>query len=190
MFSKILDMFRTKKIVSTTVSANYSTDEIKSELIKILDLDKSKDSWDIINHSPEVYIYDDDSLDYIWNRFAKRYGFTEITEMRQDNDSVVNYKSSSIKIQYNGNREDNLLGLISLASLIKDDFKLFYCCDSYHSSDIAFLAIPNDLWESIYKNYPESAIQYRLIDANIDSFFEVAFSEQNQRTYEENITSC
>lgn len=147
----------------------------------LLSMPDDENSWETICERSENFLITDDFIDSTWNRLADKYGFKHISENRiSENEIQLSYGKSSTKYQLNHDRDDVIRAYCALSKLLEDDFYLFYCTDSWQTSDLAFLAVPISHINS------ENEIENNKIipvQEDFDTFFNTAFSDEYKKQY-------
>ncbi|WP_188150516.1 hypothetical protein [Teredinibacter waterburyi] len=147
----------------------------------LISIPDDENSWEAICDRSENFLITDDFIDLSWNRLADKYGFNHISEnMISENEVELSYRKSSIKYQLNHDRDDIIRAYCALSKLLEDDFYLFYCTDSWQTSDLAFLAVPSSHIDSLNDNESKKIIP---VQENFDIFFNNAFSDEYKNNY-------
>jgi|GEM_PF-3257021 len=165
---------------------NHSYELLCNFIRKYLRLSQNDDSWRLITKNQGFFLFSDAVNESTWNAFAERHLLTKISASVQGNLVSLAYKNKEISFSLNENREDGILFIFHVAALVFDDFKIFYCKDSWHSDDLAFLAVPNDLWSEINTDQNAKLIGHRLVSLNFSSFeifMDQAFNASNRNEY-------
>ena len=153
---------------------------------KYLRVPKNDDSWSLVLKKHKFFLFSNEFDESTWNLFANRHELPNVSAVVHDNQVSLAYKDKKIVFTLHENREDGILFVFNVAALVADDFKIFYCKDSWHSDDLAFIVIPSELWREL--NTPQNAelINQRLLGLDFDSFQEFmnhAFSGTNKNEY-------
>lgn len=160
---------------------------------------REKSSWTYLLErqacpdEPNCFIWtDDEEFAERWNKIAgKAAGSADVgTEAKEgvgDKTFALffTYKGEKVQVPLSFSRDDGLITIHTLSQLVKADSGIRFVVDSYHSSDLAFLALSPRDWESLESEFGADAVAYRFlaIPQDFDDFFRQAFSDENNRTY-------
>lgn len=158
----------------------------------MLQIPASDSSWSCMLESQTSFIWDEHGEEVDdWNRMiASVEGLPEVSvsvdevnedEEEDEDDSRVYYcyRERSVLVPFQHERGDNLIGVHSLAKLVQSDSELRYCRDSWHSSDVAFLALAPTQWQTLEAEFGREAVERRFlrVDADFETFTASAFTE-------------
>lgn len=153
---------------------------------KYLRVPKNDDSWRLILKNHKFLLFSDEFDESTWNFFANRHELPNVSVDVHDNQVSLAYKDKKIVFTLHKDREDGFLFIFYLAKLVSDDFKIFYCKDSWHADDLAFIVIPSELWLELNTQQNAELINHRLLGLDFDSlqgFMDHAFSATNKNEY-------
>lgn len=167
---------------------NELPDYNKSIFSKILNMPLSKDSWGLITKNPKRFLFADEEIDCSWNGYAKRKKYGKIKcEFLGDVNWSLSYKQNTLFFKVDNNRDDRITFILKLAKLLKSDFKILYCKDSGHSSDLAFLVVSLAEWEQYSALQERESFVKRFLLLEHDDpnqFIDEAFKPENKNIYE------
>lgn len=172
----------------------------------IVAIPREKSSWDYIleRHDrpdgPDCFIWsDDEEFAERWNEIAGKAAGSEDVRVESTEDVgdafalFFTYKGTKVQVPLSFSRDDGLITIHTLSQLVKTDSDIRFFVDSYHSSDLAFLALSPRDWNSLEAEFGVDAVAYRFlaIPRNFDDFVRQAFADENNRTYpdEETVSS-
>lgn len=163
--------------------------EYLSAARSILALGQEEDSWDFIKDRYKCFIWTDDDSVQQWNEIAKR---SKLSSVQQRIDAAakgerefLTYKGKTVEAPLTHSRDDRLIIIHTLGRLVRNDSDIRFCVDSFHSSNLAFLALSPGDWKALEKEFGKKAIAYRFLPLgeDIDMFVDQAFSDENNRHY-------
>lgn len=165
---------------------NDAHELLNSFVRKYLRVPKNDDSWRLILKNHKFLLFSNEFDESTWNFFANRHGLPNVSAVVHDNQVSLAYKDKKIVFTLHENREDGILFIINVAALVSDDFKIFYCKDSWHSDDLAFIVIHSELWREVNTHQNAELINHRLLGLDFDGlqgFMDHAFSTTNKNEY-------
>lgn len=136
----------------------------------ILALPKKRDAW------AAYIVLDRHAADFIrvgegagierWNaQHGKAAGKSDVdwkfAGTRQD--CFLSYRGKTLRVPVAHDRDDDLAMLLTLNRLVKADAEIRFCIDSWHGSDLAFLALPPAAWRLLEAEYGAKAVAYRFM---------------------------
>jgi len=156
----------------------------------MLAIPEDQSSWDCICEDTKSFLWTDDDTIEPWNEIAVAGGLPQV-EQRVDGESAesermfLTYKGNKVEVPLTHSRDDRLGILHTLGWLVRNDSEIRFCLDSYHSSDLAFLALPPQDWKALEREFGAKAVAFRFLafPKDLEKFFEEAFSEENNRGY-------
>jgi hypothetical protein len=157
----------------------------------ILNVPQDKCSWNNFIVSNDACFLWDSHGDEVeqWNKLADgKAGLDEAKIVYdQDGECCLTYKGRSVRVPLVGGREDNTIAIHTLSQLVAEDSEIRFCVDSSHSNDIAFLALPPNVWRMLESEFGIAAVAYRFLKmpASLEDFLQQAFSKENNRDYAE-----
>lgn len=163
--------------------------EYLSAARSILALGKEEDSWDFIKDQHNCFIWTDEDTVQQWNEIAKKSELPQVEQRidaaAKDEREFLTYKKKTVEAALTHSRDDRLIIIHTLGRLVRNDSDIRFCLDSFHSSNLAFLALPPAGWKTLEKEFGKEAIAYRFLSLaeDLDAFIGQAFSEKNNRHY-------
>lgn len=146
----------------------------------LLQVPASESSWDCMLESQTMFIWDEHGEEVDdWNKMvAQAEGLPEV-EVVQDDDIFYRYRDQQVLVPFQDERGDNLIGVHTLAKLVERDSDMRFCRDSWHSSDVAFLALSPAQWRLLEDEFGLEAVERRFlkIDADFETFCGLAFAD-------------
>jgi len=162
----------------------------RSAARSILALSEEEDSWDFIKEEHDPFIWtDDDDTPERWNEITAKSKLPRvghrIDSSDKDEREFLTYKGKTVEVPLTHSRDDRLIILHTLARLVREDSDIRFCMDSYHSSNLAFLALPPADWKALEKEFGAKAVAFRFLafPKDLKKFHEKAFSDENNRRY-------
>lgn len=153
---------------------------------KIIRIPSQEDSWPLIEENASAFFWTDSDIEEFWSCLALSEGYDPIrVAIDQAEKMHISYKDKHAEINLTGTRQDRTASILALANVISDDFTVLYCKDSWHSSDLAFLVLPNEIFTDTVNSQKATKINKRFIvvDHDLHRFETEAFSEKNQNLY-------
>ena len=101
-----------------------------------------------------------------WNElFAGKHdiGTVHATVEGKKEHFFLEYGGSKLQAPVKHDRDDELVVLVTLNRLVKEVTEIRFCIDSYHSSDLAFLALPPGEWAALEAEFGAPAVAYRFM---------------------------
>lgn len=165
-----------------------SKDYSKTIFSKIINMPLSKDSWTFIAKNPKHFLCTDEEIDWCWNGYAKRKKYGKVQfDLLDDRRWSLTYKHNTSIFEVDNCRDDKITFILNLAKVLRNDFKILYCKDSGHSSDLVFLPVSCDEWEcNKYLQDREAFIKRFFLLENTDTnrFIDEVFKPENRNVYE------
>jgi len=83
------------------------------------------------------------------------------------------YDGSKLQAPVKQDRDDETVVVLTLNRLVKDVTEIRFCVDSWHASDLAFLALPPFEWAALEAEFGAPAVAYRfmLLPDTVDKFW-------------------
>jgi hypothetical protein len=101
-----------------------------------------------------------------WNElFAGKHdmGTVHATVEGKKEHFFLAYSDTKLQAPVKHDRDDELVVVVTLNRLVKDITEIRFCIDSYHSSDLAFLALPPVEWAALEAEFGAAAVAYRFM---------------------------
>jgi len=101
-----------------------------------------------------------------WNElFAGKHdvGTVNATVEGSKENFFLAYDGSKLQAPVRHDRDDELVVVLTLNRLVKGVTEIRFCVDSYHSSDLAFLALPPAEWAALEAESGAPAVAYRFM---------------------------
>lgn len=136
----------------------------------ILAIPKEKSSWTRYiqrdEHADEfLWTGNGDAVDR-WNaQFAGKHGVQPVAfsvEGKKE-DVFLAYRGRKRQAPVKHDRDDDMAVLLTLNQLVKGIAEIRFCVDSYHASDLAFLAMPPFEWAALEAEFGAPAVAYRFM---------------------------
>jgi hypothetical protein len=136
----------------------------------ILMLPKDKSSWTRYiqrdEHAAEfLWTGNGDAVDR-WNeQFAGKLGVPPVAfsvEGKKENVYLA-HRGRRLRAPVKHDRNDDMVVLLTLNRLVKGIAEIRFCVDSYHASELAFLAMPPAEWAALEAEFSASAVAYRFM---------------------------
>ena len=125
-----------------------------------------------------------------WNRLAGSVpGAAKVDKKIIDGRYVyLSYRGRTLQAPVKESREDDTIEVHTLSRLVKSDWDIRFCVDSWHTSDLAFLALPPATWRTLEHQFGADAVRYRFIPLpeDLDAFwkaFDRISAEAAKRSY-------
>jgi hypothetical protein len=136
----------------------------------ILAIPKDKSSWTRYiqrdEHADEfLWTGNGDAVDR-WNaQFAGKHGVQPVnfTVAGKKEDFFLAHRGRKLQAPVKHDRNDDMVVLLTLNRLVKGIAEIRFCVDSYHASDLAFLAMPPAEWASLEAEFEAPAVAYRFM---------------------------
>ena len=136
----------------------------------MLALPPQKDSWDHYvlkdEHEAEfIWIGDGEAVER-WNElFAGKHDIETVhaTVEGKKEHFFLAYDGSKLEAPVKHDRDDEMVVVLTLNRLVKSVTEIRFCVDSYHSSDLAFLALPPMEWSALEAEFGASSVGYRFM---------------------------
>jgi hypothetical protein len=132
----------------------------------ILRVPANRSSWAYIAaHSGKrdhAFIWTQDGLEVEqWNaKAAATAGLPPVQRSVRDGAVFLAYKGAELKVPEDGAHDDTL-AVHTLDQLVRQDSPVFWCLDSWNSSDPAFLSLPPAQWRQLVREFGKEAVEYR-----------------------------
>lgn len=155
----------------------------------ILALSKEEDSWNYIKEETDVFIWTDDDTIEQWNNIASETKLPRVDQRidssAKDEREFLTYKGKTVEVPLSQSTDDRLITVHTLGRLVRNDSDIRFCLDSWHSSNLAFLALSGADWKALEKEFGKKAVAFRFLafPKSLENFFKQAFSEENNREY-------
>jgi hypothetical protein len=136
----------------------------------ILAIPKDRSSWTRYiqrdEHADEfLWTGNGDAVDR-WNaQFAGRQGVQPVAfsvEGKKENFFLA-HRGRKLQAPVKHDRNDDMVVLLTLSRLVKGIAEIRFCVDSYHASDLAFLAMPPAEWAALEAESGAPAVAYRFM---------------------------
>jgi hypothetical protein len=136
----------------------------------ILSIPQGASSWDRYilqdQHNDEfLWTGDGEAVDR-WNQlFAGKNGSGSVNftvEGKKENFYLA-YGGRKIQAPVKHDRDDDMVVIVTMNNLVKSVAEIRFCVDSYHSSDLAFLAMPPGEWAALEAEFGTEAVAYRFM---------------------------
>jgi hypothetical protein len=149
-------------------------------------------SWDTMLEATESFLWTDADVVESWNGMAAQRGLPAV-QVATKGDSAdearcfLTYGGKTVEAPSEHSVDVRLVDIHTLARLVKNDLEIRFCVDSFHSSDLAFLALPPGDWRALEKEFGVKGVAFRFLPLarSLDKFEEQAFSDENNRYYGE-----
>lgn len=136
----------------------------------MLALSPLRDSWTYYmqkdEHEREFLWTGDGEAVERWNElFAGKDDVATVNatvEGRKENFFLA-YDGCKLQAPVAHDRDDEMVVVLTLNRLVKDVTEIRFCVDSYHSSDLAFLALPPGEWAALEAEFGAPAVAYRFM---------------------------
>ncbi len=170
------------------LSKDIKSKDITLRLVaeKVLDLDKSADSWGIILDYPRAFLFSgSDEPKFTWNWTGEKYNFPKVNEEHSNKEVYLKFMEKTVRVNYVYDRSDGVRGMLALSELVGDLYEIRYCVDSWHSSDLAYIALPIKDWKELETKFDSTGLSYRFmpLPTIYEEFESNAFTEENSRNY-------
>ena len=155
----------------------------------ILAIPRDESSWDFIKEEHDSFIWTDDDTVEQWNKIAKKMKLPRVEDRVEtsgkDERELLTYKGETVEVPLTHSRDDRLVIIHTLGRRVTADSDIRFCLDSFHSSNLAFLALPPADWKALEKQFGRKAVAYRFLafPKDLEEFFDQAFSNKNNREY-------
>jgi hypothetical protein len=159
----------------------------------ILAISKDESSWDFIKEGHDSFIWTDDDTVEQWNRIAAKLKLLKVKQRidtsAKEEREFLTYKDKTVEVPLIPSRDDREIVIHTLGRLVRADSDIRFCLDSFHSSDLAFLALLPADWKALEKEFGRKAVAYRFLafPEKLEDFLDQAFSEKNNREYASDI---
>jgi hypothetical protein len=136
----------------------------------MLALPPQQDSWEhyMLKEAHEgefIWTGDGEAVER-WNElFAGKHdiGTVHATVEGKKEHFFLAYGDSKLQAPVRHDRDDEMVVVLTLNRLVKDITEIRFCVDSWHSSDLAFLALPPMEWAALEKEFGAPAVDYRFM---------------------------
>lgn len=136
----------------------------------MLALSQHQDSWQHYLQKEEhegqfLWTGDGEAVER-WNElFAGKHdiGTVHATVEGKKEHFFLEYGGSKLQAPVKHDRDDELVVVVTLNRLVKEVTEIRFCIDSYHSSDLAFLALPPFEWAALEAEFGATAVGYRFM---------------------------
>jgi len=136
----------------------------------ILAIPKDKSSWTRYiqrdEHADEfLWTGSGDAVDR-WNeQFAGKQGVqpVHVTVEGKKEDVFLAHRGRRLRAPVKHDRSDDMVVLLTLNRLVKGIAEIRFCVDSYHASELAFLAMPPFEWAALEAESGGPAVAYRFM---------------------------
>ena len=136
----------------------------------VLAIPRDKSSWTRYiqrdEHAHEfLWTGNGDAVDR-WNaQFAGRHGVPPVlaTVEGKKEDVFLAHRGRKLQAPVKHDRNDDVAVLLTLNRLVKGIAEIRFCVDSYHASDLAFLAMPPFEWAALEAEFGAPAVAYRFM---------------------------
>jgi hypothetical protein len=101
-----------------------------------------------------------------WNaQFAGKHGVQPVnfTVEGKKEDFFLAHRGRKLQAPVKHDRDDDMVVLLTLNRLVKGIAEIRFCVDSYHASDLAFLAMPPAEWAALEAEFGVQAVAYRFM---------------------------
>jgi hypothetical protein len=136
----------------------------------MLTLPQQEDSWQAYmlkdEHESEFLWTGDGEAVERWNElFAGKHdiGTVHATVEGTKEHFFLEYGGSKLQAPVKHDRDDEMVVVVTLNRLVKEVTEIRFCIDSYHSSDLAFLALPPFEWGALEAEFGAAAVGYRFM---------------------------
>lgn len=148
----------------------------------MLNVPASDSSWPRMLESQIEFIWDEYGEEVAdWNKLvAAVEGLPEVDAEGDDDGNIFySYRERSVLVPFEDEPGDALIGIHTLAQLVKADSELRFCRDSWGSSDVAFLALAPAQWQLLEQEYGRETVALRFLNLDADlEVFSAAASAQ------------
>lgn len=136
----------------------------------ILAIPKDKSSWTRYiqrdEHEKEfLWTGNGDAVDR-WNAlFAGKPGMQAVnfTVEGKKQNFFLAHRGRRLQAPVKHDRDDDLVVVVTLNRLVRSTSEIRFCVDSYHASELAFLALPPADWAALEAAYGAAAVGYRFM---------------------------
>lgn len=136
----------------------------------ILAIPKDKSSWTRYiqrdEHADEfLWTGNGEAVDR-WNAlFAGKQGMQPVSFSVEgkNKDFFLAYRGRRLQAPVKHDRDDDTVVMLTLNRLVKGIAEIRFCVDSYHASDLAFLAMPPAEWAALEAEFGAPAVGYRFM---------------------------
>jgi hypothetical protein len=136
----------------------------------MLALSPQQDSWE------HTMLKEEHERDFLWtgegeaverwnDLFAGKHevGTVNATVEGRKENFFLAYDGCKLQAPVKHDRDDELVVVLTLNRLVKDVTEIRFCVDSWHSSDLVFLALPPGEWAALERESGAPAVAYRFM---------------------------